>query len=123
MAVKPDLVARTSAGDGSPPPTAVVRVLGVRMAVQALLVARARRPGDHLRSALLIGAAVDVAHAASMVAAAVWKPAYRTSALASAGVATLSAGAGVVAAGHASTDGSARAPVVVGGANARKVAA
>lgn len=44
------------------------------------------------------GAMVDLAHAASMFGAAVWKPQYRRSALASGGAAGLSAGLGLMAA-------------------------
>lgn len=99
LAVRPEEVARTAAGPGSPaPPAWVVRVLGLRMAAQGMVEAAAGKRGDAARWVRLAGAAVDGTHAASMVAMAAWKPAYRRSALLSAGVAAAFAAIGVRAA-------------------------
>jgi hypothetical protein len=68
------------------------------MVLQALVTAAAERRGRDVRTVLRLGAVVDLAHAASMFGAAVWKPEYRRSALASGSAAGLSAGAGLLAA-------------------------
>lgn len=69
----------------------IIRVLGARQLVQGgVLIAR---PNAALIPAAV---AVDLVHALSMVAAAIARPSYRTSALASAMVATTSGAAGVL---------------------------
>lgn len=101
MAATPSAIAAVAAGTGPPAPSWLVRVLGLRMAAQCLATAWTRGRGRHLqRRVLLGGAAVDVTHAASMVLAARWRPAYRRSALASAGLAASAAVLGLVAAGR-----------------------
>ena len=82
----PDAVTGVIAGDQPRPPAWLVRVLGGRLLVQGVL--EYIRPR---RSVVLAGAAVDTAHAASMIAAAALLPAYRRTALASAAEATVSA--------------------------------
>lgn len=99
LAARPAAVARAAAGPGSTaPPAWVVRVLGLRMAAQGVVEAAAGNGGIPPRWMRLAGAAVDGTHAASMVALAVWKPAYRRSALLSAGAAAAFAAIGVSAA-------------------------
>ncbi len=99
LAARPSAVAAAAAGAGTPAPPWVVRVLGLRMAAQCLATAWTRGRGAKLRRrALLGGAAVDATHAASMVVVARWRPAYRRSALASAGMAASAALLGLVAA-------------------------
>jgi hypothetical protein len=75
------------ASDQPQPPAWLVRLLGGRLLAQGLLEFLCPQP-----AVVLTGAAVDTAHAASMVAAAVLLPAYRRTALASAAEAMLSAG-------------------------------
>jgi hypothetical protein len=82
----PDAVTGGIASEQPRPPAWLVRVLGGRLLVQGLLEYMWPR-----RSVVLAGAAVDTAHAASMVAAAALLPAYRRTAIASAAEATLSA--------------------------------
>jgi hypothetical protein len=87
---------RLAVGLGVPSPAprvrAVIRVLGVREIVQALLIAR--RPGPRMLRAAM---AVDATHSASMVLLATLDPPRRrlagTSALVSSSFAALSAGA------------------------------
>lgn len=105
VAARPEDTARLAAGrdrgGGSGrrlAPPAVVRILGLRMMAQAMMVGAARKRHRDVRSMLLLGASVDTVHAASMVLLARWKPAYRRSAFTSAGVAGVSAGAGLIAA-------------------------
>ncbi|MEP7177462.1 MAG: hypothetical protein ABI775_00065 [Pseudonocardiales bacterium] len=79
------------AGDRGVPPAWIVRVLGFRLLIQATPEALSAR-----RNVLRLGVLVDLAHAASMIAAArVW-PRYRRAALVSAGSAGASALAGVL---------------------------
>ncbi len=87
----PPGVLRSVTGDHGVPPAWIVRVLGVRTLVQAAAVAISASP-----TILRLGVLVDLAHAASMLAASrVW-PRYRRAALASAGSAGASAVAGVL---------------------------
>lgn len=74
------------AGDEPRPPAWLVRVLGGRLLVQGLL--EYARPH---RRVLLAGATIDLAHAATMVAAVVLLPAYRWTASASVAEAALAA--------------------------------
>lgn len=86
LATRPTETVRAVCGDGPVPPPALVRVLGGRQVLQSLLLLAA--PSRPLVRAAV---AVDVVHAASMVAAALIWPRYRRPALTSAGVATASA--------------------------------
>lgn len=81
-----DAITGLIAGDQSRPPAWLVRVLGVRLLAQGLLEYTYPR-----RMVVLAGAAVDAAHAASMVMAAIIRPAYRRTAAVSAAEATVSA--------------------------------
>lgn len=88
MAGSPGAAGRWAAGPGATPPSWVVRVLGTRMAIQALLVRRiGHRGAQDRRRAVRAGAAVDGLHGASMILAAAAFPRYRRSALVSAAVA------------------------------------
>lgn len=83
---QPPHVLRRVAGEGGVPPTWIMRVLGARLALQAAPEAIGPSP-----NILRLGAAVDLAHGASMlVATRIW-PRYRRAALASAGCAGASA--------------------------------
>ena len=82
----PDAVTGLIVGDQPGPPAWLVRVLGGRLLTQGVL--EYTRPR---RAVVLAGAAVDTAHAASMIAAVVLLPAYRRTATASAVEAALSA--------------------------------
>jgi hypothetical protein len=82
----PDAVTGLIAGDMPRPPHWLVRVLGGRLLIQGLV--EYTRPRQVV---VLVGIAVDAAHAASMVAAAVLLPAYRRTAAASAAEATVAA--------------------------------
>jgi hypothetical protein len=73
------------------PPTLIVRVLGVREIGQGL--GTAARPDA---TALTLGAAVDVAHLASMVALAVISSRWRRTAIGSGALAAVSAATGLV---------------------------
>jgi hypothetical protein len=84
-------------GRGTPPPSWLVRLLGARLLVQGLLLMA--RPGRRL---VLVGAAVDGTHAASMVAVALQWPEYRRAAVVSA-VMALALGATGVAVGPAAS--------------------
>jgi hypothetical protein len=88
MVAAPVAVAGRVGGPVAPAP--VVRVLGVRGVGQGLLTAA--RPG---RATLTLGAVVDLAHLASMVALAAASPRWRRSAAASGAVAVASAVAGL----------------------------
>jgi hypothetical protein len=91
LIAQPPAVLRSIAGNQGVPPAWIVRALGVRTLAQAAAEGIRPRP-DVLR----LGALVDLAHAASMLAAArVW-PRYRRAALVSAGTAGASAVAGAV---------------------------
>lgn len=98
MVGSPGATGRWAAGPGATPPSWVVRVLGTRMAIQALTVLRvARRGAGERRRAVRAGAAVDGLHGASMILAAAAFPRYRRSALVSAAVAFTAAAVGGVA--------------------------
>ncbi len=73
------------------PPSWIVRVLGIRTLAQG--VAESVRPR---RGVFAVGVAVDIAHAASMLAAARMWPHYRRAALTSAGGAAAAAVAGAL---------------------------
>ncbi len=68
----------------------IARILGLRHLVQAAIVAR-----QPTRRRILTGAAVDAAHAASMLAVAVLMPDHRRLALADAASASAFAAAGI----------------------------
>lgn len=91
LLAQPPAVLRVIAGGHDVPPSWIVRVLGIRTLAQGLV--DSIRPSRRL---LRVGVAVDLTHAASMLAAArVW-PAYRRAALTSAGSAAASAIVGVL---------------------------
>ena len=71
----------------------VVRVLGARQVAQAVITGRAPT-----RAVLLLGAEVDIAHAASMIGLAVFERRYRRAALGDAAIAAAFAAAGAAAA-------------------------
>ena len=88
MVLAPRFVAGLTGG--AVPPTPIVRVLGVREIGQGV--------GTAVRAdatALTLGAAVDVAHLASMVALAVISSRWRRTAIGSGAVAAVSAAAGL----------------------------
>jgi hypothetical protein len=85
LLVRPDAVAAAVAGRPTPP-SWLVRVLGARQVVQQLVVLV--RPTPVVVNA---ASAVDLTHAASMLAALVVAPRYRRAELVSAAVATASA--------------------------------
>jgi hypothetical protein len=78
-------------GQPAPPQAlvAITRVLGARTALQNVVVLAAPT-----RPVVLVGAAVDVTHALSMLGAALRWPAYRRAALASAAAAATAAALG-----------------------------
>ncbi len=91
----PGLILRRLPGQQDTGPVRdIARILGLRHLVQAAIVAR--RP---TRDRLLAGAAVDAAHATSMLALALLRPDHRALALADAGCASTFAAAGIHAAG------------------------
>jgi hypothetical protein len=95
LLVAPDAVLRRVAGGRADAPVRrVTRVLGARNLAEALVL---RSHGT--RRWLLAASTVDAVHATSMVALALADPRRRRVALASALVASLMAGAGVLAAG------------------------
>ena len=81
-----DAITGLIAGDQPRPPAWLVRVLGSRLLAQGLLEYTQPR-----RRVVLACAAVDAVHAASMVMAAITRPAYRRTAAVSAAEATMSA--------------------------------
>jgi hypothetical protein len=83
-------------GQAAPPPglVTVTRVLGARTALQNLVVLAAP-----VRPVVLVGAAVDVTHALSMLVAARLWPAYRSAALASGALAATAASGAAAAVG------------------------
>ena len=87
-------VLRLMVGGRDVPPLWIVRLLGVRTLAQS--AAEVTRPR---RDVLVIGVGLDVAHAASMLAAAKVWPRYRRAALISAASATASAVVGAVLTG------------------------
>ena len=94
LATRPDDVLALLTPPSGRPDHGVVRLLGGRSALQALVLAV--RPG---RPVALGAAAVDALHAASMGAAALVWPRYRRAALASGAVAAVTAVATRAAAG------------------------
>lgn len=94
LLAQPPAVLRAVAGDQDVPPSWIIRILGVRTLAQG--AAEFLRPR---RDVLVLGVTVDLAHAATMVAAAAVWPHYRRAALISAGGATTSAVVGAVLSG------------------------
>lgn len=94
LLVQPPAIVQAIAGDRGVPPRWLIRVLGARTLAQG--VGEALRPR---RDVLVLGVIVDLAHAASMVAAAAVWPHYRRPALISAGTAVTSATLGGVLTG------------------------
>jgi len=86
LLAQPHAVLRAITGDHGAPPSWIVRVLGTRILLQA--APETIRPSPTI---LRLGVAVDLTHAASMLAAARIWPRYRRAALASAGSAAASA--------------------------------
>lgn len=93
LLARPDAVTHAVCASAARPRTAIVRLLGGRMVVQGAVTAA--RPHRRL---VLAGAAIDLAHAASMVAAIRVAPPYGRAALASAATATAFALAAVAVA-------------------------
>lgn len=93
LLLRPETVTRIVSGNQPVPPSWLVRALGVRLLTQGL--AETLRPG---RRTLLLGAAVDVTHAGSMLAAARFVPGCRRAALTSVVSSALSAAASVLVA-------------------------
>jgi hypothetical protein len=92
---RPNAVSLLVSADESLSPAWLVRILGTRMLAQGLLVLVSPR-----RRLVLAGAAIDLAHAASMIVAMVLLPAQRRAATASAAEASLAAAvAGALGAG------------------------
>jgi hypothetical protein len=92
---KPDAVSRRIAPGSSMPPTWLARLLGARLLAQAVVqFARPRR------NSALAGAAIDAAHASSMIPVAALLPAYRRIALASALEAVSAAAVSILVAGR-----------------------
>jgi hypothetical protein len=91
LLAQPRALLRAITGDHGVPPSWVVRVLGARGLLQGALETVRPRP-----TILRLGIAVDLTHAASMLAAARIWPRYRRAALVSAGSAAVSALAGTV---------------------------
>lgn len=86
LLAQPSSMLRTVAGDQDVPPPWIMRVLGVRLLVQATAEMLSPRP-----TTLRISAFVDLTHSASMfVASRAW-PRYRRAALVSAASAACSA--------------------------------
>lgn len=86
LLAQPPSVLRMVAGEPDVPPPWIMRVLGVRLLVQATVEMLSPR-----RSTLRISAFVDLTHAASMLLAAMVWPRYGRAALVSAGSAASSA--------------------------------
>jgi hypothetical protein len=86
LLVRPRSVASAASTGGSPPGTAVVRLLGLRYVAQG--AAQMALPTSEV---LMLSAAVDGLHAASMLALAALRAEYRRPALVSAAAATASA--------------------------------
>jgi hypothetical protein len=95
LLAQPPSVLRTVAGDQDVPPPWILRVLGVRLLVQATAEMLSPRP-----TTLRISAFVDLSHAASMFLAAKAWPRYRRAALLSAASATSAAVAATAGARH-----------------------
>lgn len=91
-ASRPEWVAKTVRGStGKPPDRRIVRVLGLRQALQGLATVAAPSP-----RLLTLGAAVDLSHAASMLPVAAIRPESRHAALISASLAATSAATAIV---------------------------
>jgi hypothetical protein len=97
LLVRPELCASLVSFGGRCPAGWLIRLLGGRLLVQA-----GYELATGSRRALRLGAAVDLLHAASMLAAAVRWPGYRRIALASAGLAGASAAVGLAGSGGTS---------------------
>jgi hypothetical protein len=82
----PDQVGQAARGRGVPPASWVVRLLGGRYLAQGSAQLRWPRPSVQRASCVL-----DTLHATSMVAVAVRRPTYRSAAVASLGLALISA--------------------------------
>jgi hypothetical protein len=89
--VCPHAMAKRLSGDHHTPGNLIVRVLGGRQLLQG-----ATQFAQPKADVMLGGIIVDLLHAGSMLAASVLWPAYRRAALSSAGIATVSAGAGAL---------------------------
>ena len=99
LLVRPERVARLASRGARCPAPWLIRLLGGRMLAQSGV----ELAGDS-RRLVRLGAGVDALHSASMLAAAVRWPSYRRVALASAGIAAVSAAtafAGTAPAGRA----------------------
>ena len=94
LLTQPPAVLRAAVGNHDVPPSWLIRILGVRTLAQG--AAETLRPRHDL---LVLGVTVDLAHAASMLAAATMWPRYRRAALISAGAAAASAVVGAVLTG------------------------
>ena len=87
LVTRPELALAAAGQSGRPPALVVItRVLGARIALQNVVVLAAPT-----RTVVRAGAAVDLAHALSMVGAALRWPAYRRAALASGAMAAVAA--------------------------------
>lgn len=95
LLAQPPGVLRGVAGEHDVPPPWIMRVLGVRLLVQATAEMLSPRP-----TTLRISAFVDLTHAASMFVAAKGWPRYRRAALLSAASAASSAVAATTVARH-----------------------
>jgi hypothetical protein len=90
LALRPEPALRWVSAGTAPAPVWLVRLLGARMVAQA--VVEVSRPD---RRVLWGGAGIELAHGASMLAAAAIWPGYRRSATASAAIAFGFAGLGI----------------------------
>jgi hypothetical protein len=93
LLARPRAVSTAVSRTGARPADWIVRLLGARMAGQAVLTLA--RPTTAVAA---LGVGTDVSHAASMVWVAQRMPRYRPAAVASGAVATAFAGAGIFAA-------------------------
>jgi hypothetical protein len=94
LLIQPPAVIRGIIGDQDVPPSWIIRLLGARTLAQGAVEGLCPR-----REVLVLGVAVDLAHGASMLAAAVTWPRYRRAALISAGSAATLALFGAVVTG------------------------
>lgn len=85
LLARPEAVVSAVTSGGAGPARGVVRLLGLRLGLQGLLLSAAPR-----RRLVALGAAVDLAHAASMYGLGALRPRYRRAALVSAATATAS---------------------------------
>jgi hypothetical protein len=93
LLARPDQIGAAVSRKGARPADWIVRLLGARMAGQAVVTLA--RPSTTVAA---LGFGTDVSHAASMVWLARRMPRYRRAAIASAAVASAFAGAGLVTA-------------------------